>query len=205
MDQGDVWHVVCVLDGLGEIYKECKIRNTREAISEFLEAYPDSVVAIEAGMHSPWISRLIDESGCRAIVANPRKLRAIFQNDRKSDELDARMLAKLARADESLLYPIEHGSERAQRDLIRVKLRDNLVRQRIDVISAVRFSLKSLGISSDWVDQRTERTASKASDISHIESIRERYERSLARSQVKGPSDGSETAAEDSGTDPKRP
>lgn len=138
--------MVCVLDGLGEIYEERKVRNNREAISEFLEAYPDSVVAIEAGMHSPWISRLIEEMGCRAIVANPRKLRAIFQNDRKSDELDARMLAKLARADESLLYPIEHGSERAQRDLIRVKLRDNLVRQRVDVISSVRFSLKSLGI-----------------------------------------------------------
>jgi transposase len=33
-----------------------------------------------------------------------------------------------------------------QRDLLQIKLRDNLVRQRVDVISSVRFTLKSLGI-----------------------------------------------------------
>ena len=38
------------------------------------------------------------------IVANSRKLRAIYQNERKSDELDARMLAKLARVDASNLW-----------------------------------------------------------------------------------------------------
>lgn len=45
------------------------------------------------------------------------------------------------------LTPVEHGSEEAQRDLLRVKLRDNLVRQRVDIISSVRFTLKSLGVT----------------------------------------------------------
>ena len=75
-------------------------------------------------------------------------MRAIYENERKSDELDARMLAKLARADVSLLYPINHVSEQAQRDLSRIKLRDNLVRQRVDVISSVRFIFKSMGIAA---------------------------------------------------------
>ena len=35
--------------------------------------------------------------GCDVTVANARKLRAIYDNDRKSDLLDARMLAKLLR------------------------------------------------------------------------------------------------------------
>ncbi len=48
--------------------------------------------------------------------------------------------------DPQLLYPIEHGSEESQRDLLQVKLRDNLVRQRVDIISSVRFTLKSLGV-----------------------------------------------------------
>lgn len=56
------------------------------------------------------------------------------------------MLARLARADERLIHPIKHGTEQAQRDLLQIKLRDNLVRQRVDVISAVRFTLKSMGI-----------------------------------------------------------
>ena len=52
-------------------------------------------------------------------------------SDRKSDENDARMLARL---DVSLLYPVQHGSEKAQRDLLQIKLRDTLVRQRVDTI-----------------------------------------------------------------------
>jgi transposase len=92
------------------------------------------------------LSRCLESLGHRVLVANPRKLRAIYQNTRKSDERDERMLAKIARMDESLLFPIQHGSEDAQRDLLQIKLRDNIVRQRVDVISAVRFTLKSMGI-----------------------------------------------------------
>jgi transposase len=71
---------------------------------------------MEVGTNSPWTSRYLEELGHRVIVANPRKLRAIYQNDRKCDRKDAEMLAKLARADESLLHPVKHGSEKAQRD-----------------------------------------------------------------------------------------
>ena len=57
-------------------------------------------------------------------------------------------VARLARVDETLLGPIKHGSEEAQRDLLQLKLRDNLVRQRVNIISSVRFSLKSLGVKT---------------------------------------------------------
>jgi transposase len=97
-------------------------------------------------MNSPWVSRYFQGLGHRVVVANPRKVRAIYQNERKSDRKDAEMLARLARGDEGLLHPVEHRPEEVQRDLLRVKLRDNLVRQRVDVISSVRFALKSLGV-----------------------------------------------------------
>lgn len=147
IDLGDKKHAICVLNAAGEIVEEQTITNTRESLTRLAKRCPKALVAIEVGSHSPWISRFLTELGCKVIVANSRKLRAIYQNERKSDELDARMLAKLARADVSLLHPIEHGSERAQRDLSRIKLRDNLVRQRVDVISSVRFILKSIGIA----------------------------------------------------------
>ena len=97
-------------------------------------------------MHSPWISRFFQQLGHRVLVANPRKVRAIYQNERKCDRKDAEMLARLARAEEKLLHPVDHGTEEMQRDLLQIKLRDNLVRQRVDVISSVRFTLKSLGV-----------------------------------------------------------
>jgi transposase len=56
------------------------------------------------------------------------------------------MLAKLLRVDPELLHPIRHGSEQAQRDLLSVKLRDTLVRSRVNAVGSVRSSLKSLGM-----------------------------------------------------------
>ena len=79
------------------------------------------------------------------MVANPRKTRAIYQNERKSDRRDAMMLARLARMDPALLHPVEHGSQEAQQDMLQLKLRDSLVRARVALINAVRFTLKSLG------------------------------------------------------------
>ena len=146
IDLGDKKHAICVLNDLGEPIDERSITNHRESIRRLSQKYPEALMVMEVGSHSPWISRFLTELNHRVLVANPRKVRAIYQNTRKSDERDARMLAKIARVDEALLYPIEHGSEEAQRDLLQIKLRDNLVRQRVDVISAVRFTLKSMGV-----------------------------------------------------------
>src|SRR5436309_11552328 len=106
---------------------------------------PRSIGRDGAGGHSPWISRYLEGLGGEVIVSNPRKVRAIYQHERKSDQRDALMLARIGRMDHALLYPIHHGSEEAQQDLLRFKLRDSLVRARVALINSVCFSLKSLG------------------------------------------------------------
>src|SRR4029453_16696911 len=108
-------------------------------------SYPGATAVMEAGTHSPWVSRFLQELGLRVIVANPRKTREIYQNERKRDRRDARGWARLARMDPTLLHPIEHGSQEAQQDMLQLKLRDSLVRARVALINAVRFTLKSLG------------------------------------------------------------
>jgi len=146
IDLGDRKHAICVLGAAGEILSESVIVNSREAMARLSKKHPGALVVMEIGTQSPWISRFFTDLGHRVLVANPRKVSAIHQNIRKSDRNDAVLLAKLARADESLLSPIEHGPEQAQHDLLQIKLRDNLVRQRVNVISSVAFTLKSLGI-----------------------------------------------------------
>lgn len=148
LDLGDRKHAVCVLGADGEILKEGSIPNTRASLDKLSERYAGALIVMEVGMHSPWTSRHFEALGHRVVVANPRKVRAIWQNERKSDRRDAEMLARLARSDEKLLHPVHHGTEEAQRDLLQVKLRDNLVRQRVGVINGVRFTLKSLGIAT---------------------------------------------------------
>jgi transposase len=147
IDLGDRKHAVCVLDASGEVLKRESIANSRPSLTALSRRYPGALIAMEVGMHSPWTSRFLKDLGHRVLVANPRKVRAVYQNVRKSDRNDAELLARIARSDEKLLYPVEHVSEDMQRDLLQIKLRDNLVRQRVDIISSVRFTLKSLGIT----------------------------------------------------------
>jgi transposase len=146
IDLGDRKHHVCVTDKEGTILSEFIIANDRAALRKLCEDHPDGAVAIEVGTHSPWISRFLTNNGIHVTVANARKLRAIYQNDRKCDRFDARMLAKLLRADPDLLCPIRHGSEQAQKDLVAIKIRDSLVRQRTHIVATVRSVIKSLGL-----------------------------------------------------------
>jgi transposase len=146
LDLGDKKHAVCVVDHSGEIIDERSITNHKESLRRLSLKYPQSRIALEVGAHSPWTSRFLQSLGHQVIIANPRKLRAIYSSSRKSDRTDARMIARLARVDPALLHPIEHATEQSQRDLLQVKLRDNLVRQRVAIISSIRFTLKSLGV-----------------------------------------------------------
>jgi transposase len=95
-------------------------------------------IAIEVGTHSPWVSRLFKECGHEVLVANARKVRLIYSEGRKTDRIDAEKLARLARLDPTLLYPIEHRSEDCQAHLALIHSREALVRARTQLINHVR-------------------------------------------------------------------
>lgn len=155
IDLGDKKHAVCALNASGAVLEQCTIANQRERLRRLSLKYPGARIIIEVGSHSPWISRLLEGLGHEVFVANARKVRAIYTNIRKSDQVDAMMLARLGRMDPELLHPIRHRSEQAQRELLQIKLRDSLVRQRVDLVSGVRFALKSLGIATAKANSRT--------------------------------------------------
>lgn len=146
VDLGDNKHHYCVLDQAGKPLAEGTLANTREALSELAARHPGARVAIEVGTHSPWISEHLAGEGCEVFVANARKLRAVYENERKCDALDARMLAKIARLDPELLSPVTHISQDAMADRIVLGTRDRLVEHRTALVQSVRSSLKSLGL-----------------------------------------------------------
>ena len=146
IDLGDRKHTACVLSAGGEILAETEITNTRACLSAFAQRHPGAVFVMETGTHSPWVSRLLEALGHTVYVANARKVRAISSSPTKSDQEDARMLARLGRADPKLLSPVKHRSESAQRALVRLKVREALVRSRVNAMNTVRFLVKSLGL-----------------------------------------------------------
>lgn len=145
MDMGDKNHQVCVLDMEGAVVLTQNISNTAEAIKTFFKDYRGATVAIEAGTHSGWVSRILEGLGCEVLIGNPRKLKAIWSGSNKSDVRDAEMLARIARFDRSLLYPIHHRGESAQADLETIKARDMLVRNRSALVNHVCGVVKSFG------------------------------------------------------------
>jgi transposase len=102
-------------------------------------------IAIEAGTHSPWASRVLEECGHEVLVANARKLRLIYSNKRKNDEIDAENLARLARLDPKLLYPLKHRGENAQAHMALIRSRHALVGCRTQLVNHVRGAVKSFG------------------------------------------------------------
>jgi transposase len=145
LDLGDRWSRYCVIDCRGAVTREDRVRTNPEVLEETFRAVLTSKIIIEAGTHSPWVSRLLERLGHRVIVANARKVRLIYESDRKNDRLDAQMLAKLGRVDVSLLAPVQHRSVEAQTDLVVVRGRDALVSARVQLINAVRGLVKSMG------------------------------------------------------------
>jgi transposase len=91
LDLGDRHHHVCVLDATGQIVRAGALPNTRPALARLLAEFPQATVALEAGTHSPWISRFLQEHGATVLVANPRKLHAISRHERKCNRRDAQM------------------------------------------------------------------------------------------------------------------
>ena len=145
MDMGDRNHRVCELDAEGEVRTRSTVSNTAKAIRKYFGTRERCRVAIEAGTHSGWVSRILEELGHEVLVGNPRKLRVIWDSDEKNDERDAEMLARIARFDPQLLYPIHHRGAKAQADLDVVKARDILVKVRSMLIAHARGVVKSAG------------------------------------------------------------
>jgi len=145
LDLGDRSSWYCVLDETGQVRMEEKVATTPKALRERFAVVPRSRVALETGMHSPWVSRLLSELGHEVIVAHARNVRLIGESRKKDDRLDAQTLARLARIDPQLLCPVKHRSAKAQADLTVIRARAGLVRARTALVNTARGLAKSYG------------------------------------------------------------
>jgi transposase len=147
LDLGDKYSYLCLIDTRsGEVIEEGRLRTTSEALRRrFASERPPMRIAIETGTHSPWVSRLLEELGHEVLVANARKTRLIYANKRKTDEVDAENLARLARVDPKLLYPLKHRGEESQAHMALIRSREALVGTRTQLVNHVRGTVKSFG------------------------------------------------------------
>ena len=146
LDIGDKYSYVCLIDtASGEIMEEGRLRTSPETFKRRFASERPMRIAIEAGTHSPWASRVLEDCGQEVLVANARKLRLIYANKQKTDEIDAENLARLARLDPKLLYPLRHRGEESQAHLALIRSREALVSTRTQLVNHVRGAVKSFG------------------------------------------------------------
>jgi transposase len=146
LDLGDKYSYLCLIDTeSGEVIEEGRLRTSPEALERRFASERPMRIAIETGTHSPWVSRVLEGCGHDVLVANSRKTRLIYANKRKTDEVDAENLARLARLDPKLLYPLKHRDENSQAHMAIIRSRQALVGSRTQLVNHIRGTVKSFG------------------------------------------------------------
>jgi transposase len=145
IDLGDKRSRVCILDEHGNTVSEEWVVTTPDAFRKRFEGQAPMHMAMEVGTHSRWASELLRGCGHNVRVADARQLALITQSNAKSDKRDALTLARMLRADASLLSPITHRAEQLQMDLTSIRMRNNLVETRTRFVSSVRGVVKATG------------------------------------------------------------
>lgn len=146
LDLADKNSDYAMLSTEGEVVERGRLKTSEPDLRSKFGSIRPTVIALEAGSHSRWVSRVLSSCGHRVVVANARKIALIHQNRRKTNTIDAELLARLVRADEKLLFAVEHRSEQGQRDVSVLRSRDVLVGARTKLINHVRGIAKSFGI-----------------------------------------------------------
>lgn len=145
IDLGDKTNCYCEIDHSGKVIDQGSVVNRPEPMKVFMREHSESVLVVETGPQTGWVVDLSRDLGVKMIVANSRKTASIWKSRNKSDRHDAQELARLARADESLLSPVTMRQRKSRLDLVVIKAREALVEQRTHLVNAMRAMSKNFG------------------------------------------------------------
>ena len=144
LDLGDREIRYSIVDEHGEVLAEGTMATTAKELGAYFTMLKRSRIALEVGTHSAWVSTVLKDLGHEVYVANPRKME-LKKDRRKSDRIDAELLARLVRSDVRMLHPIRHRGLEARQELVVLRARDALVAVRTKLINSMRGLVKSVG------------------------------------------------------------
>lgn len=116
---------VCVMDQNRKVLERRTLYcDEPSLIEEFFGGLGPFEAVVEATASYEWLMDLLAPLGQKMVLAHPGKLRVIAESTKKSDKLDAQVLAEFLQRD---MIPVAHRPSKRQQELRR------LVRHRIDV------------------------------------------------------------------------
>lgn len=115
--------VVCVLDGQRKVVKRQTFRcSDADQIEAFFLSYRPYAAAVEATANYQWLWQLLERSASQLVLVHPGKLRIIAESVRKSDKVDAFVLAEFLQRDMLPQAYRATPSEREHRILVRYRV-----------------------------------------------------------------------------------
>ena len=131
--------VVIQEDRQRKVIGRCNLRcKETESIEEFFAELVPFQVVLEATASYEWFVKLVEPLADRVLLAHPKKLRVIAESTRKTDKLDAQILAEFLALD---MIPEAHRpSPRVREHRVLVRYRSYLQRRR----SALKTKLRGI-------------------------------------------------------------
>jgi transposase len=140
------WSSICVVDAVGQIVGEAKVRSEREALVAFFESgLTFARIGLEAGPLSQWLYAGLVEAGLPAILIETRHVKAALKAMTvKTDRNDARGMAQLMRM--GWFRPVHAKAPMVQEIRALLTARKLLVAKLRDVESSIRGILRGFGL-----------------------------------------------------------
>lgn len=175
---------VYVVDRRGKRVESKEIPTDKPGYRQYFRKLKDKglVVAVEAGGHTRWIHDLLSKLGIDVYVVNPNKVKLIAETKRKTDKVDAKVLAELLRIDglPERIHVVE-GDSRELRDLLRA--RQQLVKSATSLMNHLRGLLRQEGVklkAEAFSEAGIFDGLQKRKDIPlHLKTVIESYQRSI--------------------------
>lgn len=175
---------VYVIDRRGKKVESREIPTSKGIYRWYFRQWRGKVaeVAVEAGGHSRWIYDVLTGLGIGVYVVNPNKAKLIAETKRKTDKVDAKVLAELLRIDglPERIHMVE-GQSRELRDLLRA--RQQWVKSATSLMNHLRGLLRQEGIRLEAEAFRNEgvfERLKKDRDVpEHLHPVIESYRRSI--------------------------
>lgn len=133
---------VCVMDHSRTVISRRRLNCADEdSIVEFFASLGQFRAVVEATASYEWLVRILEPLAEKVLLAHPKKLRVIAESTRKSDKLDAQILAEFLVLD---MIPTSYRPTPRQRDHRRlVRQRDSIQRRITSVKNRMRRILSN--------------------------------------------------------------
>ena len=135
---------VCILSGRGKVLLEQMVSTDEAGLASVLKGRRRMRCVLEAGPLAEWMSRLLEEMGHEPVVIDARKAKGVIRTKKKTDRLDARNLARMAKT--GWYTAVHRKSVEARTTRTFLQARQGLVQTALAQGSRIRGLLRAHGI-----------------------------------------------------------